>query len=105
MKTPDEIKRYILETVEKQLPQVTPAGVREWISARLIEPYVVKLAVDPDGKQIEDFWIVTDHKDGKHCRIAYSPDDNSFGIVNPLKSGVEWYMGDYGSFKEASEGI
>jgi hypothetical protein len=91
--------------VAEQLPQVEPLGVREWIAARLTEPHQVQLPVDPEGTQVEDFWIVTDHKGGTHYRIAFSPNDESFGIVTPLASGVEWFMGSYGSFKEAVEAM
>ena len=105
MNSPDDIKAFIKKTVAEKLPQVQPAGVREWIAARLTEPYPVKLPVDPEGAQVEDFWIVTDHKDGKHYRIAFSPRDQAFGIVTPLASGVDWYMGNYGDFKQAVEAM
>jgi len=105
MKSQDEIKTFILDTVRTQLPEVSPTGVREWISARITEPHPIQLAVDPEGTQIEDFWVVTDHREGSHYRIAYSPDSEKFGIVTALESGVEWYMGDYGTFKEAVEAM
>jgi len=105
MKSPDEIKDIIKKAVAKQLPEVQPAGVREWIAARLTEPYPARLSVDPEGAQVEDFWIVTDHKVGKHYRIAFFPQDEVFGIVTPLASGVDWYMGDYGTFRQAVEAM
>ena len=105
MNSPDDIRAYIKEAVAEQLPQVEPVGVREWITARLTEPYQVHLPVDSEGTQIEDFWIVTDHKDGKHYRIAFSPQDRAFGIVTPLASGADCYMGNYGDFKQAVEAM
>ena len=105
MNSPDDIRALIKKAVTEQLPQVEPAGVREWITARLTEPYPVQLPVDPEGTQVEDFWIVTDHMDGKHYRIAFSPRGGAFGIVTPLASGADWYMGDYGTFKQAVEAM
>ena len=105
MKTHEEIKAYVQATVAEQLPQIEPAGVRNWILARLIEPRPVRLAEDPDGKTFGEFWLVTDHVDGQHYRIAYASDDDAFGIAIPLASGVDWYMGTYGSFKEAVESM
>ena len=105
MTAPDDIRACIRKTVAEQLPQIEPAGVRDWIAARLTEPYQTQLSVDAEGTQLEDFWIVTDHKDGKHYRIAFSPDDGAFGIVTALASGVDWYMGDYGTFKQAVEAM
>ncbi len=105
MNSPDDIREFIKKTVAEQLPQVQPAGVREWIAARLTEPHLVQLPVDPEGTQVEAFWIVTEHKNGKHYRIAFSPRDQAFGIVTPLASGVDWYMGNYGSFKQAVEAM
>jgi len=105
MKTPDEIKAYIKATVAVQLPQIEPVGVREWVAARLTDPRPVRLSENPDGTIFGDFWLVTDDKDQRHYRIAYAPDDEAFGIVTPLSSGVDWYMGNYGSFKEAVEAM
>lgn len=105
MNSTDDIKAFIRSTVAEQLPQVQHPGLREWVAARLAEPYPVQLAVDPEGTQIDDFWIVTDHKDGQHYRIAFSPSDDAFGIATPLASGVDWYMGNYGTFKQAVEGL
>jgi hypothetical protein len=104
MKSPEDTKAYIKRTVSEQLPQVQPIGLRVWIAARVVEPYPVRIAADSEGKQIEDFWIVTDHKDGRHYRIAFSPQDEAFGIVTALAAG-DWYMGDYGTFKQAVEAM
>jgi hypothetical protein len=105
MNSPDDIIAFIKKTVAEQLPQVEPLGVRKWIAARVTEPYHVQLPVDPEGTQVEDFWIVTDHKEGKHYRIAFCPQSGASGIPTPLASGVDWYMGDYGTFKQAVEGM
>ena len=95
----------MLETVEKRLPEVSPTGVRNWISARLTEPHPIQLAVDPEGTQIEYFWLGTGHREGNHYTIGYSPDSEMFGIVTALESGVEWYMGNYGIFIEAVDAM
>ena len=105
MTAPEDIRAYIKKTVAEQLPQIQPVGVRDWIAARLTEPYNTQLSVDAEGTQLEDFWMVTDHKEGKHYRIAFSPVDGAFGVVTALASGVDWYMGDYGTFKQAVEAM
>jgi len=103
MKSKTDIKEFIKRTVAAQLPLVEPRGIRDWIADRITEPYEAQIPVDPEGTQIEDFWIVTDHKGSQHYRIAYSTSDEAFGIVTTLESGQDWYMGDYGTFKEAAE--
>lgn len=105
MTAPDDIRAFIRKMVAEELPLIEPAGVRDWIAARVTEPYQTQLSVDTDGTQIEDFWLVTDHKDGKHYRIAFSPAAGTFGIVTALASGLDWYMGDYGTFKQAVEAM
>jgi hypothetical protein len=105
MKTSEEILKHIKNTIEQQLPEIEPIGVREWITDRITEPYPIRLPVDADGKHLDDFWMVTEHNGGAHYRIAYSAEYDSFGIVTPLASGIDWYMGDYGSFKHAVESM
>ncbi len=89
----------------EQRPHVALAGVREWITARLTDPYVLRLSENAEGTILREFWIVTDHKGGEHSRIAYDADEDSFGRVTSLASGVDWYTGSYGSFKEAVENM
>ena len=105
MRTSDQIKAYIKATVADELPQVTLAGVREWITERLSDPYILRLSENSEKTKLREFWIVTDHKGGKHYRIAYDANDDSFSIVTSLASGVDWYMGNYGSFREAVENM
>jgi hypothetical protein len=91
MRTSDQTKAYIKATVADELPQVTLAGVREWITKRLTDPCILRLSENSEGTKLREFWIVTDHKGGKHYRIAYDADEDSFGIVTSLASGVDWY--------------
>lgn len=79
MTDPDDIRAFIRKTVAEQLPQIGPAGVRDWMAARLTEPYLTQLSVDAERTQFGEYWMVTDHKGRKHYRIAFSPDDGAFG--------------------------
>lgn len=105
MRTAEETLKHIKNTVEQQLSTIEPIGVREWVKDRITEPYPIRLPTDADGKHMDDFWMVTKHKGGANYRIAYSAEHDSFGIVTPLASGIDWYMGDYGSFKNTVESI
>src|SRR5688572_3480494 len=54
MTAPDDIRAFISRKVAEQLPQIEPAGLRDWIAARLTEPYQTQLSVDAEGTQLED---------------------------------------------------
>jgi hypothetical protein len=96
---------FVLETAEKRLPEVSPTGVHNWISTRLTEPHPIQLAVAPEDTPYEYFWLGTGHREGNHYRIGYSPDSEMFRIVTALESGVEWYLGNYGTCIEAVDAV
>lgn len=96
----EEMKIWLKDQVQQGLGRV-PAREFKWAQARLIEPRQVTLALDPEGNKPSQFWLVIDHLGQDYgYRIAYYPNDDMFGLVASLKNGVEWYMGNYGSFEE-----
>ena len=92
--------------VSEGLPLLKP-HVRSWLRDHLIEPRAVVLATDPDGNVFKQLWLVTDHvgKDDSSYRIVYDGTAETFGLECTLNNGVEWYMGNYGSFSEAVEAM
>jgi hypothetical protein len=92
--------------VSESLPLLKP-HIQSWLREQLIEPRVVRLATDPDGKVFKQLWLITDHvgENDSSYRIVYDASSGTFGLECTLDSGVEWYMGNYGSFPEAVEAM
>ncbi len=82
------------------LEKIKSSEQKDWITERLIEPYLEKLALDQNGEKYSEFWIVTKHKLDKCYRIAYNQEVDMFGIVTLLDNNIEWFMGYYGTFDE-----
>jgi len=100
--TPVQIRGRITEGS----PSLEP-HLRSWVDAHLIEPRLVRLALDVDGTSFKDLWLVTDHigVNDSSYRIVYDLDADAFGLECTLDSGIEWYMGNYGSFAEAVQNM
>lgn len=99
---PEEIKMKVAEGLAVLAPHL-----RDWLRDHLVDPYQIRFSVDTDGKSFRDLWLVTDHVGGKDSsyRIVYDEIEQSFGLECTLESGVEWYMGIYGSFSETVENM
>ena len=65
------------------------------------------LATDAEGTSFKDVWLVTNHtgENDSSYRIIYDDQAQLFGLECTLESGVEWYMGNYGSFSETVENM
>ena len=92
--------------VTEGLPVLVP-HLQSRVQAHLIEPRQVRLTTDPDGTSFKDLWLVTNHtgENDSSCRIVYDDQAQLFGLESTLESGVEWYMGNYGSFSETVENM
>jgi len=101
-KAPNEIPLAVTEGLALLQPHL-----QSWVRDHLIEPRAVRLATDPDGSVFKQLWLITDHvgKDDSSYRIVYDAAAGTFGLECTLASGVEWYMGNYGSFPEAVEAM
>ena len=85
---------------------ILPPRLQAWVRTHLVEPRFCKFSVDHDGS-FKHFWLVTDHN-GEHdssYRIVFDGEQEVFGLECTLESGVEWYMGSYGSFSDAVENM
>ena len=93
-------------SVAEGLPVLAP-HLQSWVHAHLIEPRQVRLATDPDGTSFKDLWLVTNRtgENDPSYRIVYDDQAHLFGLECTLESGVEWYMGNYGSFSETVENM
>lgn len=100
--TSERIRAKIAEGVLLLAPHL-----QAWVDEHLIPPRQVSLAVDPDASSFRNLWLVTNHvgtKDSTY-RVVFDEETDAFGLECTLDSGVEWYMGNYGSFAEAVENM
>ena len=100
--TPDRIRAKISEGIALLAPHL-----RSWADEHLIAPRQVRLALDANGTSFRDLWLVTNHVgiNDSSYRVVYDDDTDAFGLECTLDSGVEWYMGNYGSFAEAVQNM
>lgn len=100
--TPERIRARISEGVASLAPHL-----RSWVDEHLIAPRQVRLALDAEGTSFKDLWLVTNHvgANDSSYRIVYNDEADAFGLECTLATGVEWYMGNYGSFAEAVQNM
>jgi hypothetical protein len=101
-----EIQELITTKVAEGLAVLAP-HLQSWVRDHLIEPRQVRLSIDPEGKSFNDFWLVTDHlgTNDASYRLVYNEAQQAFGLECTLDTGVEWYMGDYGSLSGTVENM
>jgi hypothetical protein len=101
-KAPEALRVGVTEGVP-----VLASHLQSWAQVHLIEPRHVRLAADPDGTSFKGVWLVTNHtgENDSSYRIVYDDEAQLFGLECTLESGVEWYMGNYGSFSETVENM
>ena len=92
--------------VTAELTALAP-HLKSWINAHLIEPRRVRLATDAQGTSFKYLWLITDHtgENDSNCRVVYDNEAQMFGLECTLDTGVEWYMGNYGSFSETVQNM
>ena len=81
--------------------------LQSWLHEHLIEPRQVQLAMDPKGTSFKHLWLITNHvgENDSNCRIVYDDEADAFGLECTVEPGVEWYIGNYGSFAETGENM
>jgi hypothetical protein len=101
-RTPEAIRVKVTEGLAALAPHL-----QSWVQKHLIEPRQAQLATDVNGTSFKMLWLVTNHTgtNDSSCRIVYDDDSQLFGLECTLESGVEWHMGNYGSFSEAVENM
>ncbi len=100
--TPELIKTKIAEGLAVLAPHL-----QDWLRTHLVTPRPIRFSVDADGNSFKELWLVTDHtgeKDSSY-RVVYDENNQMFGLESTLDTGVEWYMGSYGSFSETVENM
>ena len=101
-----DVPGLIKNRVAKELV-ILPPHLQTWVRTHLVEPHLRKFSVDHDGSSFKHFWLVTDHngENDSSYRIVFDGEQEVFGLECTLESGVEWYMGSYGSFSDAVENM
>ena len=100
------ILQKIKMEVNRGLAELKP-HLRLWAENHIINPRRIELSLDPDGMASVELWLVTDHTghEDSSSRVVYDEAIESFGLEQTLNTGVEWYMGPYGSFSECVENM
>ena len=101
-----DIPGLIKRRVDEELV-ILPSHLQTWVQTHLVEPRLLTFSVDHDGSSFRQFWLVTDHngEQDSSYRIVFDGEQGVFGLECTLDSGVEWYMGSYGSFSDAVENM
>ncbi len=101
-----ETSERIRAKIAEGVPLLAP-HLQAWVDEHLIAPRQVSLAIDPDGTSFRNLWLVTNHvgTNDSTYRVVFDEETDAFGLECTLESGVEWYMGNYGSFAEAVENM
>jgi hypothetical protein len=97
-----DIPSLIRKDIEEELPHISES-LRPWLERHIVTPRLITLSINPEGSHTRDFWLVTDEvgKDDSSYRIVYDPDSQKYGLEMTLNTGVQWYMGPYGTFTKA----
>lgn len=100
--TPTLIKKKVSDGFAVLAPHL-----QDWIRHHLIEPRKIRCSTDPEGTIFQDLWLVTDHigENDSASRVVFDENKRAFGLVCTLNTGVEWYMGIYGSFSDTVEAM
>jgi hypothetical protein len=101
-----DVVATIKKRVSNDFESISPR-FRDWVRDHLIEPRLVRFAVDSDGLKYKDVWLVTDHvgSEDTSYRVVYDPSDGNFGLEMTTIDGIEWYMGPNGEFFETIESM
>ena len=81
--------------------------LQDWLRVHLVPPRPIQVSVDLEGNSFKDLWLITDHtgEQDSSYRVVYDENNQMFGLESTLDTGVEWYMGSYGSFSETVENM
>lgn len=104
--TTSSIEELIRTRVEQGLREL-PLHLREWAQAHLVSPRRIEVALDWDGNDWAEVWLVTDDVGWKDSvsQVVYDTAKECFGLVVRMANGVPWYMGPWGSFADAVDGM
>lgn len=96
------VRELIAESIAR-----LPGDLQAWARNHLTPPRVVEVALNADGSQRKDVWLITDHTGDadSSLRVVYDADLKKFGHECTLASGISWYIGAIGTFAEAVEGM
>jgi hypothetical protein len=101
-----QLSELINMSIAEGLAVLAP-HLQDWLRAHLVPPRPIQVSVDLEGNSFKDLWLITDHtgKQDSSYRIVYDENNQMFGLESTLDTGIEWYMGSYGSFSETVENM
>jgi hypothetical protein len=101
-----KIKQEIFEQIENVRNSIDTKQMY-WIFQHIIEPRKIKVTINPDSIIWKEVWLITDNlnEEVSSYKIVFDEDANAFGLICTLESGIEWYMGVYGSFSDTIESM
>jgi len=97
---------HIETLIEEELPKLPP-HLRIWAKQHLVEPRRVLLSRNEDGTGEIALWLVTDHigKNDSTMRVVFDEIKDSFGLEMAMTDEIHWFMGFYGDFAKAVQGM
>jgi hypothetical protein len=80
-----------------------PPSIRDWLRAHLIPPKPIALARKTDGKDSEQFWLITDHngRDDASFRIVFDDASQRYGIECTILNDISLFAGFRASLVDA----
>ena len=97
-------KQQLIEDVRNATHVLNPSLI-EWFCSHVIDPKSVTLVTDLEKMTKRDIFQITENKNSNSYYIVFDPIANAFGICCVLSSGIEWYLGEYGSIVDALNNI
>jgi hypothetical protein len=100
--TAEEVRAAVLADYEATRPLLAPS-VREWLRTHLIAPTPIALARKTDGKDIEQFWLITDHngRNDASFRIVFDDALRRYGIECTILNDICLFAGFRASLVDA----
>ncbi|HQB19097.1 MAG TPA: hypothetical protein PK495_00810 [Bacteroidales bacterium] len=106
MNNDERIKQKISKSIEEAYNSLDKK-LKKWLESYVIEPRKIKVVVNLQDMVWDEVWLITDNKEKyiSSYRIVFNPKENAFGLECTLESGIEWYMGTYGTLSETVESM
>ena len=98
----EQVQDHVLADYEAAASQLDPR-TREWLRAHLIRPRPIELARKTDGRNTEQFWLITDHtgREDASFRIVFDDALRRYGIECAILNNISLFAGFRASLIDA----